>query len=163
MVKASVLYYSKTGKTKQMANYIAQGMSSVEGIEARCIDIEDIDEEFVKESKCVVLGAPTYLADVCAAVHKWLEVDSGKYNLAGKLGGAFATAKFIYGGSELTITSILHRMLVRGMLAYSGGSSYGAPIIHLGPVAIDPQIEESEEVCKIYGARLAGKTLELFG
>jgi NAD(P)H dehydrogenase (quinone) len=85
-----------------------------------------------------------------------------KTNLAGKLGGAFATARYVYGGSELAISGILAKMLCAGMLVYSGGFAYGSPIVHLGPVAIDPYIEESAEVCRIYGQRLAQKSMELF-
>ena len=49
------------------------------------------------------------------------------------------------------------------MLVYSGGFAYGGPIINIGPVAIDPNIEESAGVFKIYGQRMAQKAKDLFG
>lgn len=103
------------------------------------------------------------MADSCTAVHQWLEEPFRKLRLAGKLGGAFATARYIYGGAELAINGILVKMMCVGMLVYSGGFSYGEPIIHMGPVAIDPHIEESADVCRIYGQRMAQKAKELFG
>jgi NAD(P)H dehydrogenase (quinone) len=161
-MKAAVLYYSRTGKTKQVAQYIIDGMISVEGVEAKSFDIEnienieDIDMAFLKESRCIIIGTPTHMADSCTAIHQWMEDPFIKINLlAEKLGGAFATAKCIYGGSELAINGILIKMLVAGMLVYSGRT-------FMGPVAIDPDIEQSAEVCKIYGQRMAQKALDIF-
>ena len=163
MMKTVVLYYSKSGKTKQVAQYIVDGMASIEGIEAKSFDLKNVDMDFIKESQCIVIGTPTYMFDSCTDIHQWMEEPFRKANLAGKLGGAFATARYIYGGSELAINGILTKMLCVGMLVYSGGFAHGNPIIHIGPVAIDPYIEESAEVCKIYGQRMAQKAKDLFG
>ena len=53
--------------------------------------------------------------------------------------------------------------MVDGMMVYSGGSSLGKPYIHLGPVALKDTFEESRELFVIFGSRIAGKGLELFG
>lgn len=160
-MKMSVLYHSKTGNTKRMAQVIADGMMSVEGVEAKIFAIEEIDEAWLGESKCAVLGSPIYLANMCGAVKCWLE--SPKFVLAGKICGAFATADYVHGGGELGIQSILDHMLVKGGLAYSGGGAYGKPVIHLGPVALKEYLEESEETFRLYGQRMATKTVEIFG
>ena len=52
-----------------MALYIVDGMASVEGIEAKSFDLENIDIDFVKESQCIVIGTPTYMFDSCTAIH----------------------------------------------------------------------------------------------
>lgn len=161
-MKMSVLYYSKTGNTKKMAEVIVEGMMSVEGVEAKSFSIEEIDEAWVKESRCVVLGTPIYMASVCGAIKNWLDGSSKKYGLQGKIGGAFATADYLHGGGELGIQMILDHMLVFGMMTYSGGGSWGKPIIHLGPLALKDHLEESEETFQIYGQRMAAKTKELF-
>ena len=161
-MKMTVLYYSKTGNTKQMADIIAQGMESVDGVEAKYFSIDAIDEAWAKESKCVVLGSPIYMAGECGAVHSFLEGPCMKYGLAGKVGGAFATADYIHGGGDLGIRSILDHLLVCGMLTYSGGGSFGKPVIHLGPVAIHGHLEESKETFLVYGQRMASKTVEIF-
>ena len=83
--------------------------------------------------------------------------------LAGKLGGAFATADYVHGGGELGIQSILDHMLVLGMLAYSGGGSFGKPVIHLGPVSVNGLSEDFSETFETYGKRMATKAVELFG
>lgn len=161
-MKATVLYHTKTGNTKTMAEVIVEGMASVEGMEAKAFAIEEIDEEWVKESKCVILGTPIYLANMCGAVKSWLEGPSLKYGLAGKIGGAFATADYLHGGGELGIQTILDHLLVLGMLTYSGGGSFGKPVIHLGPVALKEYLEESKETFRLYGQRMAAKTLDIF-
>lgn len=159
----TVLYHSKSGTTKQMAEVIAAGMETVEAVQAKAFSIEDCDEEWVKESKCIVLGSPIYMASVCSEIKKWLETTCRNYQLAGKIGGAFATADYVHGGGELGIRLILDHMLVHGMLTYSGGGSFGKPVIHLGPVALKEHLEESKETFSLYGSRMATKTKEIFG
>lgn len=161
-MKMTVLYYSKTENTKEMAAVISQGMMSIDDVEAKIFSIDEIDETWLKESKCVVLGTPIYLASLAGAVKSWLEGPGMKSGLAGKLGGAFATADYIHGGAELGIRTILDHMLVLGMLTYSGGGSFGKPVIHLGPVALKNHLDESKETFRLYGQRMATKAMELF-
>ena len=156
------LYYSKTGNTKKMAEVIANGVEQVSYVQAKTCSIKTVDEAWAKESKCIVLGSPIYMANVCAAVKAWLEGPCKCCDLAGKVGGAFATANYLHGGGELGIRLILDHMMVHGMLTYSGGGAYGKPIIHLGPVALGGHLEESEETFLLYGERMARKTMEVF-
>lgn len=161
-MKMSVVYFSKSGNTKQMAEQIVQGMTSVEGVQAKAMSIENIDEAWIKESGGVIFGTPTYYADMSGAVKVFLE-KCGQYGLAGKIGGAFATADYIHGGGEMAIQNILTHLMVFGMMVYSGGGSYGKPVIHLGPVAITGNYEAFYETFKQYGSRMATKTKELLG
>ena len=161
-MKCSVLYYSKTGKTQVMAQAIAQGMNQVEGVDAKAFSIEELDQGHLAQSQVVVVGTPTWHANPCWQIKKFLD-ESGKLGLAGKLGGAFATADYQQGGPDLAIQTILTHLMVDGMMVYSGGSSLGKPYIHLGPVALKDTFEESRELFVIFGSRIAGKGLELFG
>ena len=161
-MKLSVLYFSRSGHTRDMAEEIVSGMNSVEGAQARAFSLDAIDEDFLRESSCVVLGTPSYLACMAGQVKTWLDTESGKYGLAGKLGGAFATADYVHGGGELGIRTILDHLMVLGMLTYSGGGASGKPVIHLGPVAISGHLDESKSTFEFYGKRMAEKTLELF-
>ena len=162
-MKMTVLYYSVTGNTKKMAEVIAQGMMSVEGVAAKAFSIDEIDEAWIRESKCVVLGTPTYTASMCAAVKDWLDKLRGRdYGVPGKIAGAFATADYVHGGGDIAIQGILDHLLVRGMLAYSGGGALGKPGIHLGPVALTHNLDEYSEIFQLYGKRMASKTVEIF-
>lgn len=51
---------------------------------------------------------------------------------------------------------------MNNMLVYSGGSAVGEPYIHLGPVALRENFEESKELFNILGKRIAEKCVELF-
>lgn len=161
-MKMSVLYYSRTNNTKKMAEFIAEGMRSVPGVETGVFALDAVDADFVKESRCVVLGTPTYLATMAAAVKVWLDESSRNYGLPGKIGGAFATEDYLHGGADIAVQSVLAHMMVMGMLAYSGGGSKGKPVIHLGPVAMKDRLDEARETFLIYGKRMAEKTVELF-
>ncbi len=157
----SVVYYSKTQKTKQMAEIIAEGMRSVDGIEAEIFDVEHTDASKIAESKAVVFGTPTYYANTCWQIKKWFD-ESKQYNLSGKIGAAFATADYAQGGADVAVQNIIGHMLVKGMLVYSSGSASGQPFIHLGAVALKENFEQSKEQFRIFGKRIAEKAAELF-
>lgn len=167
-MKLSVIYDSKTGNTRQAAEWIVEGMNSLENVEAKAFSIDSVDEDYVKESKGVVIGCPSYAASMTPSLHAWLLPSLGKLGFAGKLGGAFSTEQYSHGGSTLVIQSILHMEMVAGMLCYSGGSSYGVPVIHLGPVGVNDNKEKHngmnfyKDTFVVYGKRFATKALELF-
>ena len=167
-MKLSVIYDSKTGNTKQAAEWICEGMLEVDGCEAQAFSIQSVDLEYVKESMGVVIGSPSYAAAMTPALHAWLLETGRLAGLGGKFGGAFATEQFTHGGGDLVIHDILVNELVSGMLCYSGGGACGLPFIHLGPVGVNNNIEKHngmehyKEYFKIYGHRFAEKTVELF-
>ncbi|MCR5109271.1 MAG: flavodoxin domain-containing protein [Lachnospiraceae bacterium] len=167
-MKLAVIYDSKTGNTRQAAEWIAEGMNEVDGIEAQAFSISSVDEEFVKQSKGVVVGSPSYAAAMTPDLHGWLLNSGGKLGLAGKLGGAFATEQFTHGGGDMVIQFILTIEMVNGMLCYSGGGSCGNPCIHLGPVGVNNNQEKHngmelyKDNFKVYGKRFADKASELF-
>lgn len=163
MMKMTVLYYSRTGNTKKMGEAIAEGMRRVAGVETGIFPLDGIDEAFVKDSKCVVLGTPTYLASMAAPVKVWLDESSAKVPVAGKIAGAFATQDYLHGGADLAMQSILSHMMVKGALVYSGGGAFGKPVIHLGPVALKDDLDGALDTFKLYGERMAKMTNELFG
>lgn len=163
-MKMAVIYHSVTGNTKNMGEMIVKGMNSVEGAEARGFHIEDVDVSFVKDAGCVVFGSPIYAAHITGQMMNYLLTEAGKLGLAGKLAGAYATAQYVHGGAELGIREMLDHCMVMGALIYSGGGSFGKPVIHLGPVGIDNTLDINQfaDNFEIYGKRMAQKTMELF-
>lgn len=153
-MKISILFFSKTGTTKEAAEYIIEGINTVEGTEVKAFSIDEIDADWVRKSSCVIVGTPTYYADLAGSVKLFLE-NTKEYALSGKLGGAFATADYVHGGGDIAIETILRHMMVLGMSVYSGGGSYGKPVIHLGPVAIKDNLADFKDTFKIYGHRMA--------
>lgn len=161
-MKMTVLYFTKEGATKAMAESIVEGMVSRKDIEARAMPIDNIDEAFIKASSCVIIGTPTYYASMAAELKTWMDTKIGDLKLGGKLGGAFATAGYIHGGANIAIQNILTHLTFLGMLIYSGGSACGKPPIHLGPIALSGNLDEFNELFELYGQRMADKAKELF-
>lgn len=159
---ATIIYHSESGNTKLMAELIASSMNAVEGMEATTFDIDNIDLEYAKKSKCIIIGTPIYAAGATAKVLSFLQTNFSECEPAGKLGGAFATANYVHGGGEIGIRSILDAMMVKGMLVYSGGAAYGKPVIHLGPVGLGADPKYTESFFEEYGKRMATKAVELF-
>ena len=88
MKKVLIAYASRTGNTKKMAEYIAEGIR-FSGNEAIISKISDL-----KETKDIagfdgfVLGCPTYHRDMTGGMKSFLFI-AEKANLLGKMGGAF--------------------------------------------------------------------------
>lgn len=159
-MKLAVIYFSKTGNTKTAGELIARGMETVAGAEAALFPVDAVDGAYLAGARAVVFGAPTYYADACWQMERFLQETA--LPLAGKLGAAFATANNMQGGSENTLRSLLTCMMARGMLCFSGGTALGRPFTHLGAVALAGRVEEQGELFTALGARVAGKAAELF-
>ncbi|MCR4962912.1 MAG: NAD(P)H-dependent oxidoreductase [Firmicutes bacterium] len=160
-MKMAIVYDSKTGNTAKMAEYIIQGIETVPGAEAKAFPIDGVDEAYVRECGALIVGTPTYNGTLTARIKAWLETAPKNLDLPGKLAGAYATAAFIHGGGDLAIQCVLTHLLVAGMMAYSGGSAWGRPVIHLGPVAIAPDLDGFAELFRIYGQRMAQQAVKL--
>lgn len=154
-MRLAIVYDTKTGNTAKMAEYLIEGFTAVDGAEAKAFPITAADEEYVKASDALIVGTPTYNGYLTARMKAWLESTPAKLNVAGKLGGAYATAAFIHGGGYLAIQCILTHLLVDGMMVYSSGQAKGMPVIHLGPVAIAPDLDAFADLFRIYGKRMA--------
>ena len=154
MEKIAVLYFSKSGNTRDMAEEICRGIEET-GARARAFSIDAVDVEYVKGCDGIILGTPTYHGTYCAAVKLFLEEQFGGLEPAGKTGGAFDTAGYIHGGADTAVLGILNHMLFYGMKTYSGGCAFGDPVIHYGPVGISGHIEDFAELFREYGRRFA--------
>lgn len=160
-MKAAIVFDSRTHTTEKAATFIAEGLKSVDDIEARCFSIDEADFEYIQQSQLVIFGSPTYMASVTAKMKSWLESNAGKLKLAGKIGGAYATEQYIHGGAEDVIQEMLVFMMVMGMMTYSGGSACGKPVIHLGPVGMSQDIESFKDLFVTYGQRMGEQLLKI--
>ena len=53
-MKVSIIYFSKTGNTKEMANVIAEGIKKVSDFEVGIFDLDNIDDDFFLDSNCIL-------------------------------------------------------------------------------------------------------------
>ncbi len=88
MARALVLYTTKTGNTKKIADFVAEGLR-FSGATAEVKTIDQIaDPAQLEEYDALILGSPTYGAQMMGEMKEFLEVMSS-CKLSGKPGGAF--------------------------------------------------------------------------
>jgi NAD(P)H dehydrogenase (quinone) len=126
------------------------------------MSMHELDTEALEEAEAVIFGSPTY-EGTCSWQMKQL-LDTIPVNVAGKLGGCFASQNWPGGGgADLAEITIIAGMLVRGMLVYSGGITRGTPYLHFGAVSTRAPEGLYAERCVKLGENIASKAIELFG
>jgi NAD(P)H dehydrogenase (quinone) len=158
VAKILILYHSKTGNTKAMAEAVEAGVKK-EGLEVVLQRIEDSSVDDLIEPDGIIIGTPTYFAATTAEVKKFVDESIKHFKrLEGKVGAAFASSGGLGGGCETAILDILRAFLVHGMLVpgfISGG--------HYGPVSIGAPNEKRKQVCLEFGSRVAQIVKKIHG
>jgi len=156
MAKAIVIYYSRSGNTKQMAEVIAKSMND-SGLSTECKSVDSVQAEDMLNYDAVVIGSPTYYGNMAAPIKRIFD-DAVKFHgkLDGKIGAAFSSSANIGGGNETTIIAIIEAMLICGMIVQ--GDPKGD---HYGPVAIGGSDERAEKQCTRRGRRIAELTKKI--
>jgi NAD(P)H dehydrogenase (quinone) len=115
--KILVMYYSKTGNTKILAEEIAKGVQEVEDVKCMLKPVSDVTEDDFLTSDGIIAGSPVYFGTMAAELKevfdKYVEI---RKKMGGKVGAAFATSGDESGGKETTIMSIIQAMLIYGMI-----------------------------------------------
>lgn len=132
-----VLYYSKGGNTRKLAEKIAEGVNGVEGVSALLKRTEEVSQDDFLASEGVIAGSPVYFGVMAAGLKNVFDDFVGvRKRMEGKVGAAFATSADPSGGKETTMMSILQALLIYGMVivgdpmsatGHYGVSCVGAP------------------------------------
>ncbi|MCP4653335.1 MAG: flavodoxin family protein [Candidatus Omnitrophica bacterium] len=147
-MKTAVIYYSRGGTTKKMAEIIA-GELNDNGGNADLFSVEDIQPKQLLDYDGLIIGSPTYYGTLAAEVKSLLDKSVSFHGkLDGKFGAAFSSAANVAGGNETTILSILEAMLIHGMIIQ--GDPRGD---HYGPVAVGKVDDRCQDNCKRLAAR----------
>jgi NAD(P)H dehydrogenase (quinone) len=145
-----VLYYSRNGTTRLLAQAVAQGIDRVEGVQARLrtvppvapstevaappvppsgapyVELSDLDE-----CAGLALGSPTRFGNMAAPLKHFLDTTSAQWlagTLAGKPAAVFTSTSTLHGGQESTLLSMMVPLLHHGMLVM--GIPYTEPDLH---------------------------------
>ncbi len=158
MAKILVLYYSRTGNTRQMAEDVAEGARQAEADVTLC-EVQKCQLEMLIEHDGIIIGSPTYYGIVAGPIKDFFD-KSIKYHgqLENKVGGAFSSAGIPGGGCESTVLSMLQMLLVHGMVI-KGFSKTG----HYGPVAFGAPDERARNECRLLGRKVAELAFKLCG
>ncbi len=156
MAKGIVIFYSKSGNTKGMAEIIAKAMNEA-GLQTDCKSVDKVKANDLLGYDAIVIGSPTYYGHMAASIKELIdETVSFHGGLNGKVGAAFSSAANIGGGNETTIIGIIEAMLISGMVVQ--GDPRGD---HYGPVSIGKPDERVRKQCKRQGRRIAELTRKM--
>ena len=142
MAKALIVFATRSGETKQIAEYIAEGFR-IAGWDATVANVTDIKKETdLQGYDALVFGSATYHGDMMQGMKTMLFL-AEKADLRGKAGGAFGA--FGWSGEApdrifATMKNIFQMDMVSGPLLLKSGSVQGAV-----------------QVAQAYGKEVAGK------
>ncbi|MET3116435.1 NAD(P)H dehydrogenase (quinone) [Undibacterium sp. GrIS 1.8] len=133
-----VLYYSRHGSTRKLAEYIAQGVESVAGCDARLRTVPavstvtqatepDIPNEGapyveladLEDCDGLALGSPTRFGNMAAAMKYFWDGTATQWlsgTLSGKPACVFTSTGSMHGGQESTLLSMMLPLMHHGML-----------------------------------------------
>ena len=133
-----VLYYSRYGAVRQMAQAVAHGIGQIPGAVARLRTVPAVSavceavEPAIPDSgapyaelkdleECcgLALGSPTRFGNMAAPLKYFLDGTAGlwlKGALAGKPAAVFTSTGSMHGGQETTLVSMMTPLLHHGML-----------------------------------------------
>ena len=145
MPKMAIIYASGLGRTKTMAEAIANGAMTIEGVDVLLKDVYDASPEDVKDADAIVLGGSTYNYKLIKAMDPFLK-ELAKLDLKGKVGVAFGS----YGWSGEGVPTLIVRM-----------KSFGMKVIEPGTTAVQVPTKEDIEKCFKLGRMIATGSVEL--
>lgn len=144
-----MLYYSRYGSVLELAKYIARGVESIHGIEARirsvppvsttceAVDSSVPDEgapyvtlDDLRECAGLALGSPTRFGNMAAPMKYFLDTTSALWlagDLVDKPACVFSSTASMHGGQETTLLSMMLPLLHHGMLMM--GLPYSEPAL----------------------------------
>ena len=133
-----VLYYSRHGATRRLAELIAQGIDGTPGVRARLRTVPPVavttevaappvpesgspyaELSDLEDCAGLALGSPTRFGNMAAPLKHFLDGTSGLWlsgALAGKPAAVFTSTSTLHGGQETTLLSMMLPLLHHGML-----------------------------------------------
>jgi len=90
MVKVFIVYDTKYGNTKLVAEAIIEGMREVEGIETAISDVEEVDPEKAVTFDAILVGSPNHFGGPVGGIKKFID-KLGKLDLEAKWIAVFDT------------------------------------------------------------------------
>ncbi|MBM4227969.1 MAG: NAD(P)H:quinone oxidoreductase [Gammaproteobacteria bacterium] len=134
MIEILVLYYSRHGHVREMAQLVARGVLSVPGCSARVRTVAPINtpadevstegdawvtKDDLRECAGLALGSPTRFGNMAAPLKAFLDTTSDLWlsgELIGKPAAVFTATGSLHGGHETTLLSMMLPLLHHGML-----------------------------------------------
>ncbi len=152
-MKILILYYSKSGNTKKLAQAIAKGIEEVEGVSPVLKNTDEVTKDDFLASEGIIAGSPVYFGVMPFQLKKIFdEFVSVRKKMEGKVCAAFATSGDPTGGKETTIFSIIQCLLIYGLVVVGDPMSATG---HYGVACVGSPDSVAEENGKKLGRRVA--------
>ena len=150
MVKVFVVYDTKYGNTKLVAEKIVEGMREVEGIETAISDVEEVDLENLADSDAILIGSPNHVGRPARSIRKFID-KLGKLDLKAKWVAVFDT--YLGGDFEKAMKKMEKRIgeKVPGLKLITSGLS-----IRVGGMK-GPIVDGELPKCKDFGKKIANQ------
>jgi NAD(P)H dehydrogenase (quinone) len=154
-----VLYYSRGGHTKMMADLVLEGSAAISMTEARLKSVDEATADDLVWCDGVAVGSPTHMGTIAWQMKRWWdEVAQPLWPaIEGKIGCAFSSAGGLAGGGELTCVALQIVLMNYGLLVF-GVPDYVGPgqTLHYGAICAGrPRNGAESEACRRLGRRLA--------
>ncbi len=152
-MKILVLYFSKGGNTRRLAEHVAEGVHSVENAECILKTTETVTKDDFLAADGIIAGSPVYFGGMAADLKKIFDEFVGvRRKMEGKVGAAFTTSGDPTGGKETTLLSILQCMLIYGMVIVGDPMSATG---HFGTACVGVPDADAAENARKLGRRVA--------
>ena len=153
MLKVLVVYASKYGNTKIVAETIIEGIGGTKGIETTINDIKEVDFKLAAEYDAVLIGSPNHAGSVTSDIKKLIS-RLGKLQFKGKGIAFFDT--YIAKGFETALKKMEKQAVEKlpGVELLAPGLSVEVEGIQ-GPIA-DGELPK----CKEFGSRVAARLIK---
>jgi NAD(P)H dehydrogenase (quinone) len=151
MTQVLVVYDSRTGNTEKMAMAVAEGAKHVPGTKVVLKNVDKASLADLLGADGIIIGTPTYYGDMSGKLKDFIDKSfkiHGK--LKGKAGGAFTSSGDTACGAETALLSILHSMLIHGMIIQGRFEDK-----HYGATAVEAPNEKEIKLCRELGERIA--------
>ena len=158
-MKVLILYYSKGGNTRKLAQAILEGVDSVEGVQGVLKNTREVTKDDFIEAGGIIAGSPVYFGTMAAQLKAVFDDFVGiRRKMDGKVGAAFATSGDPTGGKETTMMSIIQALLIYGMVITGDPMSATG---HYGVACVGAPDDKPDENGKKLGERVARLVLKL--
>ncbi len=148
-----ILYYSKGGHTRKLAEKIAEGVNSVAGVQALLKSTQEVTQDDFLNSAGIIAGSPVYFGALAWDLKRIFDEYVGiRKKMENKVGAAFATSGDPSGGKETTMMSILQCMLIYGMIIVGDPMEATG---HYGVACVGAPDEKASENGRKLGKRVA--------
>jgi len=158
-MKVLVTYYSRTGNTASLAEAVAEGVRSVDGVGCVLKPVAEVTKKDFTGSEGIIAGSPVYFGTMAWELKRLFDDFVGtRRQMGDKIGAAFATSGHLTGGKETTIFSILQAFLIYGMMVVGDPLEASG---HYGVACAGRPDETTRQDAVKLGARVAGLVKQL--